>query len=62
MVIIYGPNTLKQLQALPKSRKQLVVVIPHADEDLLLDDIVAQVPRFREIIVARTLPDAFELL
>ncbi len=62
MAIIYGPDTLEQLQALPKSRKQLVVVIPHADEDLLLDDIVAQVPRFREIIVARTLPDAFELL
>ena len=62
MVIIYGSNTLEQLQALPKSRKQLVVVIPHADEDLLLDDIVAQVPRFAEIIVARTLPDAFELV
>lgn len=62
MVVIHGPDTMEQVQRLPKNRKQLVILIPHPDEDILLDDIVAQVPRFKEIIVARSLPDAFELL
>jgi len=62
MVVIHGPDTMEQLQALPKNRKLLVVVIPHPDEDILLDDIVAEVPRFAELIVARSLPDAFELI
>lgn len=62
MVVIFGPDTLEQLRALPSNLKLLVVAVPDADEDILLDDIVAEVLRFRELIVARSLPDAFELL
>jgi hypothetical protein len=62
MVVILGPNTLEQLRALPRNRHQLVIAVPHADEDILLDDVIEQVKRFGELIIARTLPDAFELL
>jgi hypothetical protein len=62
MVVILGPETLEQLRALPRNRQQLVIAVPDQDEDILLDDIIEQVKRFGEVILARTLPDAFELL
>lgn len=62
MVVIQGPDTLEKLRALPRNRRLLVIAVPHQDEDILLDDIIEQVKRFGEVIIARSLPDAFELL
>jgi hypothetical protein len=59
--IIVG-DVLARVRALPKDRKALIIAVPHEDEDLLLDDVIEQVARFGEIIVAKTLPDAVELL
>jgi hypothetical protein len=59
--IIIG-DVLVRIRALPNDRKALIIAIPHEDEDLLLEEIIEQVARFGEVIVARTLPDAVELL
>jgi hypothetical protein len=59
--IIVG-DVLARVRALQKDRKALIIAVPHEDEDLLLDDVIEQVARFGEIIVAKTLPDAVELL
>jgi hypothetical protein len=66
VALIILDNVVERLRALPERSQDLLIVIPPEEEDLLLDDLIAlgtRVLRPRgELIAAKSLPAAFEIL